>query len=264
MGETTTASAEAEPVLLEKRDGSVLILTFNEPVKRNALTPAIRVALAEAIDRIERDPEIRAVVLTGGPKVFSAGGDISAMRNDGLAAGRERFRLLHGMVRSIVKSSKPYVAAVEGAAAGAGFSLALCCDTIIAGASSRFIASFPKVGLVADAGLLLTLPARVGVGRARQILLYAEPVPANAAERMGLVDEVVPDGTVLERAVARARAFDALAPLSTAVAKEALAGQLDAMLDWERSVQAALFQTADHAEGKAAFLDKRPPNFQGR
>jgi 2-(1,2-epoxy-1,2-dihydrophenyl)acetyl-CoA isomerase len=264
MGDATTAGTDAEPVLLEKRDGSVLILTFNEPAKRNALTPALRVALADAIDRIEPDPAIRAVVLTGGPKVFSAGGDITAMQTDGLASGRERFRLLHGIVRSIVKSSKPYIAAVEGAAAGAGFSLALCCDTIIAGSGARFIASFPKVGLVADAGLLLTLPARVGIGRARQILLYAEPVSAEAAERMGLVDEVVTDGTVLERAVARARAFDALAPLSTAVAKEALAGGLDAVLDWERSAQAALFQTADHAEGKAAFLEKRPPIFQGR
>ena len=259
-----TGETGAEPVLLEERDGSVVVLTLNEPAKRHALTPALRIALADAIERIERDPQIRAVVLTGGPKVFSAGGDISAMQVDGLAAGRERFRLLHGIVRSIVKSSKPYVAAVEGAAAGAGFSLALCCDTIVAGAGSRFIASFPKVGLVADAGLLLTLPARVGIGRARQILLYAEPVQADAAERMGLVDQVVPDGTALERAIARARAFEALAPLSTAVAKEALAGQLDAVLDWERSTQAALFQTNDHAEGKAAFFEKRPPIFQGR
>ena len=264
MGDTTTPNPGVEPVLLESRNASVAILTLNEPTKRNALSPALRVALAEAIDRIERDPEIRAVVLTGGPKVFSAGGDLTAMRNDGLAAGRERFRLLHGIVRSIVKSSKPFIAAVEGPAAGAGFSLALCCDTIIAGAGSRFIASFPKVGLVADAGLLLTLPARVGIGRARQILLYAEPISAEAAERIGLVDEVVPDGTALERAVARARAFEALAPLSTAVAKEALAGRLDEVLDWERSAQAALFQTSDHAEGKAAFLDKRPPIFQGR
>lgn len=264
MTDATSAASSGEPVLLEERDGSVAILVLNEPAKRNALSPALRIALAGAIDRIERDPEIRAVVLTGGTKVFSAGGDLTAMQIDGLAAGRERFRLLHGIVRSIVKSSKPYIAAVEGAAAGAGFSLALCCDTIVAGAGSRLIASFPKVGLVADAGLLLTLPARVGIGRARQILLYAEPVAADAAGRMGLVDEVVADGTVLDRAVARARAFEALAPLSTALAKEALAGQLDAVLDWERSTQAALFQTADHAEGKAAFVEKRQPNFRGR
>lgn len=261
MSETSQADG---PVLLESRDGAVAILTLNEPAKRNALTPAIRVALTEAIDRIERDASVRAVVLTGGPAVFCAGGDLTAMRADGLVGGRERFRILHGIVRAIVKSSKPYLAAVEGPAAGAGMSFALCCDTIVAGAGARFVASFPKVGLVADAGLLFTLPARVGHGRARQILLYAEPVEAQAALAMGLVDEVVPAGGALARALERAHRFEALAPLSAATAKEHFARGIDEVLDWERSAQAALFQTADHAEGKAAFLEKRVARFEGR
>ena len=250
--------------LLESRDGAVAILTLNEPAKRNALTPALRVALAEAIERVERDSAIRAVVLTGGAQAFSAGGDLSAMEVEGLAAARERFRGLHAIVRAIVKSSKPYIAAVEGWAAGAGFSLALCCDTIVAASGARFVAAFPKVGLVGDAGLLHTLPARVGQGRARQILLYAQPVDSAAALDMGMIDEIVPDGKALERALERARAFDALAPLPTALAKEYLARGIDEVLDWERSQQAALFLTADHAEGKAAFREKRPPRFRGR
>ncbi|UHC20110.1 enoyl-CoA hydratase-related protein (plasmid) [Methylobacterium currus] len=258
----TTLSDEA--VLLERRDGAVAILTLNELPKRNALTPAIRVALAEAIERIERDPAIRAVVITGGPQVFSAGGDLTAMKADGLAGGRDRFRLLHGIVRAIVKSGKPYLAAVEGWAAGAGFSFALLCDTIVAGEGARFVASFPKVGLVADAGLLHTLPARVGQGRARQILLQASPIGARDGLAIGLVDEVVPDGTALDRALTLARAYDGLAPLSTAMTKEWLARGIDEVLDWERSAQAALFQTGDHREGKTAFLEKRRPAFQGR
>lgn len=253
-----------EAPLIERRDGAVAILTLNEPARRNALSPGLRAALAEVIERIERDPAIRAVVLTGGPSVFSAGGDLTAMGSDGLAGGRERFRALHAMVRTIVKSAKPYVAAVEGWAAGAGFSLALCCDTIVAGAGARFAAAFPKVGLVADAGLLWTLPARVGLGRARQILLYARPVEAEAALSMGMIDEAVPDGTALERALERAHAFQDLAPLSAAATKEYLARGIDDVLDWERSTQAALFQTEDHAEGKAAFLGKRAPRFEGR
>ena len=112
------------PALLESRDGAVAIFTFNEPAKRNALTHALRIALAEAIARVERDPEIRAVVVTGGLQTFSSGGDLSGMEVDGLGAARERFLLLHGIVRAIVKSSKPYLAAVEGWAAGAGFSVA--------------------------------------------------------------------------------------------------------------------------------------------
>lgn len=252
------------PVLLERRDGAVAVLTLNELAKRNALTPAIRVALAEAIERIERDSAIRAVVLTGGRQVFSAGGDLTAMQADGLAGGRDRFRLLHAIVRAIVKSGKPYIAAVEGWAAGAGFSFALLCDTIVAAEGARFIASFPKVGLVADAGLLHTLPARVGQGRARQILLQASPIGARDGLAIGLVDEVVPDGHTLDRALALAHAYEGLAPLSTAMAKEWLARGIDEVLDWERSAQAALFQTADHHEGKTAFLEKRRPAFQGR
>ncbi len=202
-------------------------------------------------------------MITGGPQVFSAGGDLTAMQADGLAGGRDRFRLLHAIVRAIVKSGKPYIAAVEGWAAGAGFSFALLCDTIVAAEGARFVASFPKVGLVADAGLLHTLPARVGQGRARQILLQASPIGARAGLAIGLVDEVVRMGHP-RRAVALARAFDGLAPLSTAMAKEWLARGIDEVLDWERSAQAALFQTADHHEGKTAFLEKRRPAFQGR
>jgi len=264
MSQTQDAKGADAPALIENREGAVAILTLNEQAKRNALTSAVRAALADAVERIERDPGIRAVALTGGPQVFSAGGDLTAMNVDGLAAARDRFRLVHGIIRAIVKSSKPYVAAVEGWAAGAGFSLALCCDTIVAGASARFLAAFPKVGLVADAGLLHTLPARVGLGRARQILLYAQPVDAPTALAMGMIDEVAPDGKALERAVERAREFERLAPLSTALTKEYLARGIDDVLDWERSNQAALFLTADHAEGKAAFRDKRQPNFQGR
>jgi 2-(1,2-epoxy-1,2-dihydrophenyl)acetyl-CoA isomerase len=252
------------PALLESRDGAVAIFTFNEPAKRNALTHALRIGLADAVDRAEKNPEIRAVILTGGPQTFCSGGDLSSMESEGLSAARERFLLLHGIVRAIVKSSKPYLAAVEGWAAGAGFSVALCCDTIVAGSGARFIAAFPKVGLVGDAGLLHTLPARVGFGRARQILLQARPVDAETALGVGMIDEIAPEGKAIDKALQRAREFDGLAPLSTALTKEYLARGIDDVLDWERSNQASLFMTADHAEGKAAFREKRLPRFLGR
>ena len=252
------------PALLESRDGAVAILTLNEPAKRNALTGALREALAEAVDRLERSPDVRAVAITGGAQTFCAGGDLGGMEVEGLGAARERFLLLHRIVRAIVTSSKPYVAAVEGWAAGAGFSLALCCDAVVAGAGAKFVAAFPKVGLVGDAGLLHTLPARVGLGRAREILLRARPVDAQAALAMGMIEEIAPEGEALAQALAWARAFDGLAPLSTALTKAYLARRLEEALDWERSHQAALLMTADHAEGKAAFRDKRAPRFTGR
>ena len=250
-------------MLTQSRDDTTVILTLDNPGRRNALAMPMRQAVIDAMERIEGDPAIRAVVLTGAGGTFSAGGDITDMNAADIAAGRERFRITHRMVRLLVKSSKPVIAAVEGYAVGAGLSVALCCDTIVAGAGAQFAAGFGRVGLVADLGLLHTLPLRVGQGRARQILLYGERMGTEAAQAAGLIDHVVPAGKALSAALARAQSFHGMAPLPVAMTKQYLAAGLDAALDWERDTQAALFTTADHAEGKAAFLGKRAPVFRG-
>ena len=250
-------------MLRETGDGGTAVLTLDYPARRNALAMPMRQGLIDAMERIEGDPEVRAVVLTGAGGVFSAGGDISGMNAADLAAGRERFRVTHRLVRLLVKSSKPIVAAVEGYAVGAGLSLALCCDTIVAAADARFAAGFGRVGLVADFGMLHTLPLRVGQGRARQVLLYGERLDGNEALRIGLVDQVTAPGEALAAALERARAFHGAAPLPVAMTKQYLAAGLDAALEWERDTQAALLLTADHAEGKAAFMEKRAARFTG-
>ena len=248
-------------MLTETRDGATAILTLDYPERRNALAMPMRTAIIEAMERIEGDRDTRAVVLTGAGGTFSAGGDISGMAVTEYDRGRERFRTTHRMVRLLVKSSKPIIAAVEGYAVGAGLSVALCCDTVFAGDTAQFAAGFGRIGLIADLGLLHTLPARVGLGRARQILLYGERTSAADAERIGLVDHVVPAGGALDAALARARLFHGMAPLPVAMTKQYLAAGLDAALEWERDTQSALFLTPDHAEGKAAFLEKRAPKF---
>jgi enoyl-CoA hydratase/carnithine racemase len=250
-------------MLIETRHGATAVLTLDYPERRNALAMAMRADLADAIEALEADREVRAIVITGGGDVFSSGGDISGMNVGDFAAGRERFRLTHRLVRLIVGASKPFIAAVEGYAFGAGLSLALCCDTIVASETARFNASFGKVGLVGDFGLLHTLPRRVGEGRARQILLYGETVGAVRAEQIGLIDHVVAEGAALETALARAALFAAAAPLPVAMTKSWFAEGLADALEWERSTQSMLFLTEDHAEGKAAFLQKRPPVFKG-
>jgi enoyl-CoA hydratase/carnithine racemase len=250
-------------MLIETREGTTAILTLAYPERRNALAIPMRRSLAEALDRVEGEREVRAIVVTGAGSVFSSGGDLSGMNVTDLAAGRERFRLTHRLVKAMIGSAKPVIAAVEGWAAGAGLSLALCCDTVIAAEDARFVASFGKVGLIADLGLPYTLPARVGMGRARQILLYGEPIDAREAERIGLVDQVVPSGQALPRALDRARVFAESAPLPVALTKRFLAEGLDAALERERDLQAALFLTADHAEGRDSFLAKRKPEFKG-
>ncbi len=250
-------------MLTEHRDGLTAILTLNYPERRNALAIPMRRALVEALERIEADPSLRAIIITGAGGTFCAGGDISGMDVADLAAGRERFRLTHQLVRLLVKGSKPIVAAVEGWCVGAGLSLAMCCDTVIAARDARFAAGFGKIGLIPDLGLLHTLPARIGQGRARQVFLYGDLMDASRAEQIGLADELVEPGSALNAATACAGRFADSAPMPVALIRQWLAAGLDAALDWERETQASLFLTADHAEGKAAFLQKRPPRFSG-
>ncbi len=251
-------------MLSEARDGAIAILILDQPARRNALAVAMREALVAAMERIETDPTVRAIVLTGAGDNFSAGGDISDMHATDVAAGRQRFRVTQRVVRSFIGSAKPVVAAVEGWCVGAGLGMALCCDTIVAAAGARFMAGFGKIGLIPDFGLLHTLPRRVGEGRARQIFLHAEPMDAGTAHGIGLIDRVVADGAALATATALAASLAETAPLPMALTKSWFGQGLDDALEWERNIQSALFTTADHAEGKAAFLAKRAPRFSGR
>ena len=250
-------------MLREERDGLTAVLTLDYPERRNALAIPMRRALSDALERIEGDATLRAIVITGAGGMFCAGGDISGMDAADLAAGRERFRLTHRLVRLLIKGSKPVVAAVEGWCVGAGLSLAMCCDTVVAAGDARFAAGFGKVGLIADLGLLHTLPARIGQGRARQVFLYGDTMDAARAEAIGMVDELAAPGVALDRALALARRFADMAPLPLALTRQWLSAGLDAALDWERDAQSGLFMTAEHAEGKAAFLGKRVPQFRG-
>jgi enoyl-CoA hydratase/carnithine racemase len=250
-------------MLTETRDGATAVLTLDYPQRRNALAMPMRQRLVDVLEAIEADRALRAIVITGAGGTFSAGGDISGMDVADLAAGRERFRLTHRLVRLLIKGSKPVIAAVEGWCVGAGLSIAMCCDTVVAAEDARFAAGFGKIGLVADLGLLHTLPARIGQGPARQVLLYGEPIGAGRAAAFGMADHMVSSGMALQTALARAALFHAAAPLPVAMTKQYLAAGLDAALDWERDTQSALFLTADHIEGRAAFLAKRSPVFNG-
>ena len=253
----------AVPTLIEQRDGTTIVLTLNNPQRRNALAMPLREGLIAAFERIEADRTIRAVVLTGAGGTFCAGGDITAMNVKGLADGLERFRITHRLVRLMIRCGKPIVAAVEGYAVGAGLSLALCCDTIVAAEDARFGAGFGRIGLIADLALNHTLPARIGTGRARQVLLYGEQMDAATGERFGLIDHVVPKGGALDLALAARQDLCRRRAAAVALTKGLLADGLDLALERERELQSMLFLTADHAEGREAFLAKRRPVFKG-
>lgn len=250
-------------MLLQETHGSVRLLRFNNPARRNALSPALRAELLEALKDAERDPAVRSVVLTGSAEVFCAGGDLSDMHVTTLNAGRARMQNNADLVRQMLRMGKPLIAAIEGWAVGAGLSVALACDSLVCGGTARFAAGFGKVGLIADLGQLHTLPARIGIGRARQVLMFGQVLDAEEALRIGLVDQLCAPGAALDAALALAARVEQQAPLPLALTKALLADGLEQLLEREGDFQSQLFLSADHAEGKSAFLDKRSPIFRG-
>ena len=251
-------------MIREQTVGATAVITLDNPSRRNALSMALREALIDAIERAETNPAIRAIVLTGTDKNFSAGADITDMNATTFPAGRARFAISHRLVRSLIANTKPCIAAVEGWAVGAGLGLALCCDTIVAATDARFMTGFSKIGLIPDFALLHTLPTRIGQGRARQMFLHNTQIDAPTAETIGLIDILCPPGQSLTTALALAESLAEAAPLPIAMTKNYLAQPLDAALDWERNTQSTMFLTADHAEGKKAFLEKRTARFTGK
>lgn len=248
-------------------DGAVGVATMDFPARRNALSLQLREQLFDAFDRLLNDDACRVIVLTGAGGCFSAGGDISSMNGIDPSAGRGRLRRIHRVVRQMMEGEKPVIAAVEGWAAGAGVSLAAACDVVVAAEDARFASSFGKIGLAADLGAAYSLTARMGLGRARYMMMSGATFSAEQAERMGLVEKRCAPGEALETARALAAQIAESAPLSLAMIKS-LTGRmpdgLDAMLKAEIEAQAVLFATADFAEGRAAFLEKRKPVFRGR
>lgn len=254
------------PTVLREQDGDVAILTVSNPKRRNALAPEIRTAMLAHMAAIADDPSVRAILLTGAGGTFSAGGDLSTMQDMTAFEGRDRIRAGRSTVDALWGSEKPIVAAVDGFAFGAGLSLALLSDWIVAGADAKFCASFGKVGLMGDMALFWTLPQRVKAGKARRILMLADVVDAEAALEIGLVEQVAPKGEAYAAGLAKAKALAAAAPLPNRLTREAL-GQfpatLDDMLAYEAHGQGLLFASEDAREGLSAFFEKRRPIFRG-
>jgi enoyl-CoA hydratase/carnithine racemase len=253
------------PVVLAQDEGAVRVITLNRPERRNAVDIPLRVQLADAIEAAMGDDGVRAVVLTGAGGAFCAGGDISTMDPMTQEQARWRTELAQRVIRVMWAGTKPLLAAVEGPAFGAGLSIALACDRVLAAADARFGAAFARVGLAGDMGIFVSLPARLGPARARNFLMMAAQVDAPGALAMGLIDATAEPGGALAAAVSDARQLAAGPPLALAAIKSALgpAGWA-AALDAEAEQQVALFGSEDFAEGVAAFRGRRTPQFRGR
>ena len=252
--------------VLSERDGPVGVVTIDRPRQLNALSSAVLTELADALEAQDRDDEVRAIVLTGGPKVFAAGADLKEFSTstivDMLAGNRVA---LFDRVRGI---SKPVIAAVSGYALGGGCELALLCDLIVASETARFGQPEINVGLMPGAGGTQRLARTIGKAKAMELVLTGAPIDAHTAEQLGLVNRVVPVEQVIDEAKALALQIADKPPLSVRLAKQAVHKAFELPLseavDLERKLFYLLFATEDAKEGITAFLEKRPPSFRGR
>ena len=255
-------------IVLTERHGAVLTVTLNRPDRLNAFNAALHAALADALAGAGADKSIRAVILTGAGRAFCAGQDLSdpAMADGDVGAVLERH--YNPLVRAIRALPLPVIAAINGVAAGAGLNVALGCDIVLAARSASFLEPFANLGLVPDAGGTYLLPRLIGGVRARAMAMLAEKVDAETAERWGLVYRIYDDDALMPAALAMAQKLAALPTDGLALMKRtfdaAETNGLDAQLDAERDAQSAAGRHPDYAEGVAAFLEKRRPNFRGR
>lgn len=271
--------------LIETRHGNLTVLTMNRPEALNAFSPSMMAGLDEALPRLAKDPDCRALMLTGVGRAFSAGGDVkgfasnaSSLEGDvkapdnaaqvptteerarGLRRSTEMVELLHTM-------PKPTIAAIPGVAAGGGFSVALACDIRIASADARFTTAFNKLGLSGDYGGTYFLTQLVGTAKARELYLTSDIIGAEEAHSIGIVNQVFEKESFADDALSFAAKLAAMPPISSGLMKAnlnaALTSDLASVLDLEASNMITCFDSNDHKAGARAFVTKQVPVFTG-
>ena len=259
--------AAAESVRFEV-DGAVATIALNRPNALNAFDRPMKRELLAALRRADRDAAVRVLLVTGIGRAFSAGQDLrETFGGDDPTLTDELRERYNPVILALHELSKPTIAAVNGVAAGAGCSLALACDLRIAAEGASFVLAFGRVGLVPDSGATWFLPRLVGAARAAELALIGDPITADEAARIGLVNRVVPAVDLAEEAMAVARRLAEGAPIAMRLTKRALAysarSSLADALENEAILQGIAGRSSDHREGVAAFREKRPPRFTG-
>lgn len=252
-----------------ERKGKVAVVTINQPQVLNALVQQVFDDLAMAAVELAQDDSVKAVVLTGAGRAFCAGGDLNRfMEGFTPIGGMDYVEAIHPFVKNWINMKKPTIAAVNGPATGAGMSLMLMCDLSIAADNAKIGCAFVNMGLIPDCSLAYFLPRAVGVQKAKELIFTGRLVKADEAERIGLVNQVVPAGKLMDEAMHLADTLANGPAYAIRMCKKmvnmGLDMNLDSLLSLEAIVQSGCFMTEDSAEAVDAFLNKRKPVFKGR
>ncbi len=247
------------------REGAVMVLTLNRP-KVNAFTHDLTVALQKALAQAARERDVRAVLLKGNGRVFSAGQDLTELQAVEGESLRQHLQVTYNpLILQLRRLEKPVLAALHGAVAGAALGVALACDLRIAAEGTQFLVGFSGIGLAPDSGVSLLLPLMMGLGRATEYAFTNKPFGAEEALAWGVVNRVVPAERLHEEALAWAQELAAGPLTALGLTKRAfnraIMPHLEAVLDYEAHIQYIAGRTPEHHEGMRAFLEKRPPSY---
>lgn len=264
MNSETPASRE---ILLSTKGEGVVEVRFNRPDKLNALNDDMYAILTKLFGQLHEDPAVRAVILTGEGRGFCSGSDIGAMLKTTGPASRARLQRRHAAIRAIYGCEKPVIAAVRGPVAGIGFSIAMACDFIIASETAYFHQAFRNIALIPDGGSIFFLGQRLGIGRAKDLVMTARRLPAAEAHDWGLVSQLVADSDLEAKASELADDLARSPTYMLGLAKKMFASScspsLETVLEIESYAASVARSSADHREGVTAFREKRKPNFTG-
>lgn len=258
--------------ILYAKESSVATVILNRPDRLNTFTPEMNREIVDAFKTAEKDASVRCIILTGAGKAFCAGEDLTNLKaiyesNQNPSLGDELKSRHNPMILKIYSTEKPVIAAINGAAAGAGFSMALACDLRIASEKASFHEAFVKVGLAPDSGFSYFLPRLIGMAKAKEFAYFGEGLNANDAERLGIVNKVVPAGDLLRVSKEWASKLADGATTAIGLTKRAFnrsfVTELPEALEYEAYLQEMASRTNDHKEGVKAFYEKRQPNFKG-
>ena len=255
-------------MILFEIKNQVATLTLNRPEKYHSFVREMALDLQEKLEVCKNDNNIRAIVITGSGKAFCAGQDLGeAIDPNGPELQKIVNEHYNPIIRQIRNIEKPIIAAVNGVAAGAGASIALCCDIIIAKEGAVFVQAFSKIGLVPDSGATFFLPRLIGFQKATALMMNADPITATEAERLGMIYKVVEESKFEDEIIAFSEKLAKMPTIGIGLTKkllnQSMRNSLEKQLDEEEVAQTIAGKTNDYKEGVSAFLEKRKPNFKG-